>query len=157
MKVVEGDITDLKLLSDNDIGAIVHGANIRSTMGAGLALQIRRKFPEAFYADQDFEKTPEQRLGDFSCAEVTYIPEGDIYSKKLVIANLYQQDLYPPVLQPAMLEKSLTKFSNLVKQPIAVPWGIGCGLAMGDWDEVKPMVENILKDSTAIWVKFDEA
>ena len=30
---------------------------------------------------------------------------------------------------------------------VAFPWGIGCGLAGGDWNIVKPMIENVFENT----------
>ena len=63
---------------------IVHGANCFNTMGAGIAGQIARKYPQAYKADADFEIPVGSinRLGTFSYTSI---------EKKGVIINAYTQ------------------------------------------------------------------
>lgn len=159
METIKGDITDTELLFKLRVNIIAHGCNIRSIMGAGVALQIRNKFPEAYQADVEFDKKDTNRLGDYSIAEHRYMVDGRLFPLSLGIANLYQQDLYnsdnQTPLQIDKLEKALIKLrKNNPRSKIALPAFIGCGLARGDWSVVKPMVESVLGDN-AVWIQFE--
>ena len=61
MKKVYGDLIEMAEHGDFDV--IVHGCNCFCTMGAGIALQIKHHFPEAYYADCDYSKKLQVNLG----------------------------------------------------------------------------------------------
>ena len=46
--------------------AIIHQANCQTTMGSGIAKQIREKYPEAFEADCRTTRGDITKLGSFS-------------------------------------------------------------------------------------------
>jgi O-acetyl-ADP-ribose deacetylase (regulator of RNase III) len=155
MKIIEGSITDKKLLGQNGIDTIAHGCNIHSTMGAGVALSIKHTFPVAYQADIDFPIEESKRLGKYSVG--VHKVWGDYNIEPIKIVNLYQQTLGGKTpLQIDKLEMALTSFvSQNVFNKIALPWQIGCGLAGGDFSVVKPMIEKILEPYDAVWIKFN--
>lgn len=155
MEIIEGSITDKKLLGQNSIDTIAHGCNIHSTMGAGVALSIKHTFPEAYQADIDFPVEESKRLGKYSVG--IHNKWGDYNIKPIKIVNLYQQTLGgKKPLQIDMLDEALTSF---VKEnefgKIAIVHGIGCHLAGGDWSVVQPMIEKILQPYDAVWIKYN--
>ena len=68
MKTIRGNLLDLALEGRFDV--IVHGCNCQCAMGAGIALAIRKVFPEAFAADGSTAKGDRNKLGTFSFASV---------------------------------------------------------------------------------------
>ena len=81
MQIVKGDL--LALAKQGLFDIVVHGANCQSTMNSGIARQIREQFPQAFYADLDDRRTPENKLGTCTYA---YIDDYDF-----TIVNAYTQ------------------------------------------------------------------
>jgi O-acetyl-ADP-ribose deacetylase (regulator of RNase III) len=160
MKVIKGDITDLNLLYDYGIGAIVHGCNIRGIMGSGLAKTIKEKFPVAYEADKTFPLIAEQRYGKFSCATFSYVTKYNTFIEHLKIGNLYQQDLddVTPRLKLHYLLEALESFIKEYPEKIlGIPYKIGCGLAGGNWEEVRTAIENVVNRNgvKAYWVDFN--
>lgn len=140
--IVEGD------LLKSDCNIIAHQANCKSTMGSGIAVQIKKLYPEACRADHDFHLPPQKRLGKFSVAK-TYSQNGEI-----LIGNLYGQydyGTYQVQTNYAALENALTDFIEYIaKGPytklntkIGLTYNIGCGLAGGDWTVVKEIIEKV--------------
>jgi O-acetyl-ADP-ribose deacetylase (regulator of RNase III) len=140
LKVVDGNL----LLSNCQVMA--HQANCFSTMGAGIAKQIAVKWPAVVKADSDYYPTaPFDKLGKVSRALV----EGD----KLMIYNLYGQYNYGAGKQQTNYE-ALTRavrmmFEELKQLPmfkqlrIGVPYGMGCGLAGGNWTTVQGILNDL--------------
>lgn len=127
MQIVGGDILAI------DKGIIVHQVNCKKAMGAGLALQIRKKYPQHF---ADFLST-EPKLGNIVTTRI---------NDNLYIVGVYGQDGYGRTgryTNYSALHAGLVKANMLANQkqlPIFVPFGIGCGLAGGDWDRVADII-----------------
>lgn len=142
VKVYNGDITECNA----DI--IAHQTNCYFVMGAGVALAIKRKWPivyEKYKQLGDSEKKKSYKwLGTCQLVEI---------DQNRYVANLFGQDECGggqcftdyDALKEALEElRRYVNYSGL--KTIAFPWKIGCGLAGGDWDIVKPMIEDIFKD-----------
>lgn len=137
MKIVCGDI-----LSVNH-GVIVHQVNCKKVMGAGLALAIRRKYPKHF-ADY-IGNEPE--LGD--------IVTTSIYNG-LHIIGVYGQYSYGRggrYTNYSSLYAGLAKANSFAAQkklPLYIPFGIGCGLAGGDWEMVQKIINRAAPNSIIV-------
>lgn len=68
MNTVSGDL--LQLAVDGHFDVIIHGCNCQCQMGKGIALAIKRRFPEAYAADCRTAKGDVAKLGTISVAEV---------------------------------------------------------------------------------------
>jgi O-acetyl-ADP-ribose deacetylase (regulator of RNase III) len=138
-------------LLKSDCTVIAHQANCFSTMGAGIAKQITNIYPHAKRADQCFPHTPEERLGKCSIA---YIPE-----KPIIVFNLYGQYGYGrngvftnyDALTSAV-EEMFSNLSTLHSRPmfssfppikVGMPYGMGAGLAGGDFERIHSIVGSI--------------
>lgn len=121
---------------------IIHQANCFATMGAGIAAQIRMRYPEVLEEDRNFYIPigSKERLGNFSRC---------MTRNNKVIYNLYGQYNYGRGRQTDYLAftNSLKKIfgdinkSGLSNKKIGIPHLIGCGLAGGDWKIVKRIIE----------------
>ena len=128
-------------LLKSDCTVIMHQANCFSTMGAGIAKSIAKLYPEAKVADKGYQGKPKEKLGKFSMATV----------EKVTIVNLYGQfhfGAHKKQTNYEMLEKAIDIFfefaiknNNINLEKVGVPYKIGCGLAGGDWDVVKKILE----------------
>ena len=127
---------------------IIHGCNCYHKMGAGVAKQIKEKWPEAYDADLRTPLGPE-KLGDWS--EYT-TPEGK------TIVNFYTQDRYGKVYyESGLIRRDLFEYDfffegmkNLVVwfdgvQDIAMP-RIGAGLAGGNWLKIEYLLNEVNKE-----------
>lgn len=142
---VKGDL----LQSDCDI--LLQQSNCKSTMGSGIAKQIKEKFPEVYNADCDSPLKPTQKLGHYTFAEVQ---NG---SKMIEVVNLYGQLNYGrekkcytdyEALRSAIfsyLENLQIRKGNLTNMKIGVPKYMGCARAGGDWNVVKDILEDTCK------------
>jgi O-acetyl-ADP-ribose deacetylase (regulator of RNase III) len=151
MKKIQGNLLDFP----NGINMIFHSANTENIMGAGIARQIRERYPQAYKADSDlFIPKGRKRLGYYSQALVS----GDSEDCKLVV-NLYSQRLGEDsvwgcptnyfALRDALrscLHDRIT-FSGHYDEPICgFPFGMGCGLGGGDWKIVEYIIRETLQE-----------
>ena len=114
-------------------GVIVHQVNNKHVMGAGLAKQLRAKYPQHY---ADYLRQP-LNLGDVVAT---------LINKNLVVCGLVAQDGYGRDKCYTVynaLAKSLmkvNKLATLANKPVYIPYGIGCGLAGGDWSIVESLI-----------------
>jgi O-acetyl-ADP-ribose deacetylase (regulator of RNase III) len=132
-------------LLDSSAPVIAHGCNCFNTMGAGVALAIRNKYPLAYQADLETVKGDRNKLGTFTKAQVE--PEKIVYN----LYTQYSMGTHKIQLDYQALENSFEAMVKDIKQNrslrspiIAIP-RIGCGLAGGNWDVVKEIIEGIAK------------
>jgi O-acetyl-ADP-ribose deacetylase (regulator of RNase III) len=151
MKTIEGNLLDFP----NGINMIFHQANTENVMGAGIAKQIRERYPEAYKVDKDYYVPKgKPRLGHYTQALIN----GDSKEHKLVV-NLYGQRLgensiwgFPTnyfALRDALKSylNDHTAFFSHYKAPICgFPYEMGCGLGGGDWKIVESIIEESLTE-----------
>lgn len=154
---IRGDI--IKMAKEGHFGAIIQGCNCQHNMGAGLALQIAKEFPEAEIADKNFINPT---MGDFSWAkslEYNFViynlysqfwygkPYGHTYALNSNIYNFdTQKNRYNAI------RKGLKRINNLCSGKIIGVPKIGCGLAGGNWDIVSQIVKEELTDCMITFV-----
>lgn len=113
-------------------------------MGAGLALQIKRKYPEVYNQYKDIAH-PNMR------GKVQVV---DTSNPKLKVANVFGQVGYGVIKQQteySLLESALNELSDLIGDEVVYfPKGIGCGLAGGDWEVVSGIISRIFHDAVIV-------
>lgn len=146
-KEIDGDL--LKLAKEGKFDIIGHGCNCKKIMGAGIAKQVKDQFPGAYKADQRFAFSPVNRLGNFSIYSVN--PE----EGRFTILNIYTQYSPGPDLSYAALELALFKMTLVFKRgnKIGLP-RIGCGIAGGDWEIVKEIIQRVLSEYDVTIVNY---
>lgn len=84
LKIVTGNLITM---ANNDglFDVIVHGCNCFHTMGAGIALQVAKTFPNAFNADKETGYGDWMKLGSYSVGEQL----GN--SGSVIVINAYTQ------------------------------------------------------------------
>ena len=83
MKRVRGDLIDMALKGCFDV--ILHGCNCQNAMGAGIALSVKKIFPEAYAADCKTVRGDRNKLGTISTATVRRS------GRDITIVNAYTQ------------------------------------------------------------------
>lgn len=133
MKYMEGDL--LKLAQTGHFDVIIHGCNTQHCMGAGIALQIRTQYPEAYAAD-----CKEQRyLGEISVS-------GCSRSRNFVIVNAYTQNQPGPDATLTAIEKCFIAIKNTYGNSnlrFGIPL-IGCGLGGLSKEDVIPVIDKAM-------------
>ena len=137
MQIIGGNLLEVPR------GILGHQVNCVKRMGAGLALQIRRKWPPVYEAFRQEE--PE--LGKVLLVEV---------GEDLHVANLYaqwgvgrtgRQTDYPARTQ---CRQQVQAWSQQLHLPVYLPEYLGCGLAGGDWEGVYGIIARTGPEATLV-------
>lgn len=141
MKTIKGNLLDQK-------GILCHQVNLHGVMGAGLALQIRQKWPSAH---DDYVRYCRKgaALGDVVFSQVD---EG------VVVAHIFCQMGYFQDGSATDYDSYPAAFAHIDDEAfpgvsIFIPHGIGCGIAGGDWNIILPIIEEHCPNATI--VKFE--
>ncbi len=163
---IEGNL--ITLAQKGRYTEISHGANCFCVMGAGIAPQIAKAFPEAEEADNDTIRGDKSKLGDLTFADVM------CHDQALTVYNLYTQygtrgraegipDIDYSALRMAFMKvnadvaklkgnqrrhnssrSSYYDYAGLT-QLLGIPQ-IGAGLAGGDWDIISKIINEVTPD-----------
>ena len=150
MKLEKGNLITKALKGQFDV--IVHGCNCFNKMGAGIALEMKRIFPEAYYEDCKTMKGNKLKLGKISYVEVE---RNDI---KFTIVNAYIQYHYGGY-KPNVDYHAVRSCMKLIKNKfsgkrIGFPM-IGAGLAGGEWGKISKIIEEELINENITIVFFE--
>lgn len=167
-KEITGNLITLALEGEFDV--IAHGCNSFCNMGAGIAPQMAKAFgADRFPMEDDKYKGKINKLGciDYKGFEIVDGKANLLLNGSdnvdLYVVNMYSQYHYgrnhsDGVTMPIDYEAltlGLRKMNHEFKgKHIGLPL-IGCGLAGGDWDVVKVMFQNELKDCKVTVVHYD--
>lgn len=152
MKTIQGDL--IKLAKEGYFDVIVHGCNCMCKMGAGIAKQIKKNFPEAYEADRVTEKGLKEKLGTCSVANCK------IETGHLIVVNAYTQFDYRgrgEKINYNALEKCirwiLNKYSGM---KVGMP-RIGTGLGGGDWEKIEKTIKDAdtNENVTVVTLRYD--
>ncbi|KTF59863.1 MULTISPECIES: macro domain-containing protein [Bacillus amyloliquefaciens group] len=149
-----GDI----LMATEDI--ICHQVNCKGVMGAGLAKQIRNKYPKCYVEYKEY-------VGKWGY-DATVLLGGVYYYRDKsgkVIANLFGQNGFERENQQTDYTSLRRAFHNVKGnvtgiddqyggKSVAIPYGIGCGLAGGNWDVVQEIIDEVFVDYGVSVYKF---
>lgn len=163
IQIIQGNLLELAENGTWDI--IGHGCNTQGIMGAGIALQIARKWPACAIIDKQYHNEahdPNQLMGTWS-AHIEHLTslEDDPEDKWLTILNLYTQ-MWPGIPSPGCgIPFDYNAFSLILKKinyqfkgkSIGLPW-IGCGLAGADKMIVKAEIGSYLSDMNVTIVEY---
>ena len=140
---IKGDLIDLALKGKFDV--IAHGCNCFNKQKSGIAKQMSKVFDtDAFELETDY-------YGDINkLGQLEYEDKGN----DLTVVNCYTQYKYGKNHKDGdtnprdydAITLCMRKINHLFKgKHIGLP-KIGCGLAGGDWNIVKKIIEHELKD-----------
>jgi len=133
MNLVSGNLLDLA--DQGQFDAIMHGCNCFGVMGAGIALQIANRYPDARTADLHTVKGDPGKLGTYTLG----------LHKGLLIINVYSQysmaqsggDVFEYLAFQRALDRIAERWGHL---RIGLPM-IGMGLAGGDSQRILGMID----------------
>ena len=142
LKIINGN------LLDSDCQYIAHQCNCYSKRGAGLASAIFKAFPWAdVYSNRSERGNDAALFGSISV-------HGDPKQGQRYVINIYGQ-LKPGKPSPGRdsaasrlgaFSKALDQIAALPElKSIGFPYGIGYGLAGGDWNEYERLLEKFAK------------
>lgn len=137
------------------IDILIHGCNCFHTMGGGLALEVRHRFPEAYEADCKTKIADRNKLSTHSFAYVKHISP----MANLKVINLYTQFNYGMHCRMTSYDAIAYGLENLINHgglthknlakggaTVGIPYMLGCGLGVGSWAIVEPIIYHTMKD-----------
>ena len=133
--IVDGDA--VQALREGSIDVLGHQVNLDGAMGAGIARQIARAWPAVVPAYHHALATHALTLGRMQTFEVApgrWIAHlaGQLHPQRAGIATDY------PALQTALI--TYADWAHAHQWRAGLPYGIGCGLAGGDWAIVSTLI-----------------
>ena len=149
MNVITGDL--LRFALDGRFDVIVHGCNCQCAMGKGIALSIKRQFPEAYEADLRTAKGDRAKLGTISTAEIERPPA------RFTVVNAYTQFHWRGEGVLADYDAIRSAFGAVKRQFAGQRIGhprIGAGLAKGDWNTIAAIIDEVLTGEDHTLVEF---
>jgi O-acetyl-ADP-ribose deacetylase (regulator of RNase III) len=151
-KEITGDLIKLALKGEFDV--IAHGCNCFCIQEAGIASQMNK-----YFKTQDEDKFLLETMnyqGDINkLGQIEYFPILIHSINKMInVINCYTQFLPGKNLDYAALELCFKKINYLFpEQHLGLPQ-IGCGIAGGDWQIVKKLIENHLYNVNVTIVNY---
>lgn len=119
---------------------IAHVVNCKGVMGAGVARNIKATYPQVFKTYQQACTTVNTSKDLLGVVQGVAVPERTVF-------NMFAQDTYGykgQHLNYSAFKTCCKKINAFCKKhnikEIAMPYGIGCGLAGGDWDTVLKII-----------------
>lgn len=160
---IEGDL--IKLATKAHFDVIAHGCNCFCQMGAGLAPQMAQAFqcndPEKYPSECSDRAGDMLKLGNIETYS-WYVFDEEGNRKRLDVVNAYTQYRYgrnhadgeQNPFNYAAFEMCMKKMNYRFKDKhIGLPQ-IGAGLAGGDWEKIKQIIKDELKDCTVTIVIY---
>ena len=126
---------------------MVHCANLYHTFGAGIAKQIKIKYPSAYQADCETPKGSEKKLGTYSSSHENDKSIYNLYGQ-VGIGNdgdpLKRNCRYDHIHDAMWLVcEYIVDTKGNSPYILGIPHGMGCGLAGGEWSIVYSILEFI--------------
>lgn len=132
---------------------IVQQVNCMGVMGAGLALQIKRKYP---WVERQYKEV---------CQHYQYRDRGSMLGlvqfcsnaeHEPIVANFFAQVRYGRGIRQTdyaafsrCVQNLAIHLNNLGRDLlVAIPYGIGCGLAGGDWGTISTILARGLENTS---------
>lgn len=135
MKILNED------LLNQPTGLIVHGVNCQGVMGKGIALSIKKKYPQVFTDYKQYYNNNTNLLGNVIYTKI---------NEELIICSMFIQEFYGNDKRQYVNYNALElgfltieydlEESNKSDWVVKIP-KIGCGLAGGDWNIVSKILE----------------
>ena len=145
MKEIKGNL--FKHINEFDV--VIHGCNCFSKMGAGFAKQIREKYPIAYEVDKNSSLSPNSKLGKITHTGHLTTP---------TIVNAYTQLNWQGknnIDYDAVKSSMKHVKSNFAGKKMVMPL-IGAGLAGGDWNIIKKIIEDELAGEDVTVVIYED-
>lgn len=140
----------ITLAQKGEFDVIGHGCNCFCRMGAGIAPQMAKAFGvDKLPLESEENKGLKSKLGKIDYVVLDSVIAVNIYSQY----NWKQTPTHKP-LDLEALTKALKEMNEVFKgKHIGLPQ-IGCGLAGGNWEEVREIIKAELKDCEVTIVIF---
>lgn len=150
ISIISGDLLQAKE------AAICHQVNCQNVMGSGVAKAIFTKWPEVKTEYHRFcnGRRPRDLLGRIQVVNLSEFSAGD----KVVINIFGQLNCGHDKICYTRYDALETAFDEINRvdefKSLAFPYGFGCGLAGGNWQQVERlMLEHLFNVDVTIYMK----
>ena len=157
MKIVE----KIGNILESESNVICHQVNCQAAMGSGLAKAIRWKYPivyEQYTSFLDNNYIRDASGLKLNTSEFLGLCQLVKVDENKYVANIFGQDRYGKepgvvytnyhaVLISLYNLKRLVLFGNYNIKSIAFPYGMGAGLAGGDWNVIYNLITGVFQDT----------
>ena len=131
---------------------IAHGVNCKNVMGSGVAKALFEKWPQVKISYHEWFKN--RGFNEYGSKDSDYLGITDYVDcgEKIVINCFTQEDYLPRGLCHLDYKALRMCFQSIVNsniKEVAIP-KIGCGLAGGDWEKVKSIINDVTGDKTKV-------
>lgn len=144
MIIIKGSITDVTE------GIVVHQVNCRNRIGAGVSGAIIKKWPKV---ELEFHRLSQKTAPVHLLGQTQFIKISEPIMENqhgLTIVNLFSQLNYGNSTKTGVVYTDIKALvTNILKicyenpnVPVYIPYGIGCGLAGADWNEVSSWLKD---------------
>jgi O-acetyl-ADP-ribose deacetylase (regulator of RNase III) len=140
MEFIKGDLVEAFI--SGKVNVLGHQANCFNTMGAGIALQIKNKLPDAYAADCRTLKGDRRKLGTLSYAVIGRGIVFNLYGQFKFHSTKRQTDY--DALRNSLKLMAIKLMPKQASCKIGLP-KLGCGLAGGDWAIVSQIISDELQ------------
>lgn len=147
-------ITKVGNLMNVTAGHIVHGCNARGVMGSGVALAVKRKFPEAYDNYMHWHENGSLQLGK---AYPVYVSTG------LFVWNAITQEGFGSPTRNTSYDAIATCFEEInskigthggvdeIPNEIHIPM-IGAARGGGNWEIIREIIEQTVTYPVTLWL-----
>ena len=147
----KGNLLDVKS------GIIAHGVNCQGVMGSGVALAVKKKWPNVFLRYQKLCAANTAPTKSF-LGYVQFVSSIEDYAGTEdfpVIANCFTQDRYGTDKRHVDYDAVALCFFTLNYRSglyghLNIP-KIGAGLGGGDWSVIESIIKSEYKDDVTVW------
>lgn len=133
---------------DSEADAFVNPVNSKGTMGKGIALEFKKRFPEYFPPYKHACDVGKLRPGNLLFVQITVLPEY-FGCKKPAVIMFPTKNHWRGKSRIEWIEKGLDFLRKHYREwrlnSIAMPQ-LGCGLGGLEWDQVEPLIEKYFKN-----------
>jgi len=151
MNVIRGNLITLAKSSVYDV--MIHGCNCFNTMNSGVAKDVKENFPKAWLMDQATLKGDRTKLGSYSHH---YYPDRH---HGLQVINAYTQYNYGRGLMADYdaIDEVFKKIGEIyIGSDLNIIYPrVGAGLAGGEWEIIKEIIDKRLMDCHHTLIDFD--
>lgn len=140
-------------LLDVTEGLIAHQVNLQGVMGAGLAKQIRDRYPIVYKQYRTAVQLKQLKLG--SVQIVSPIADNNFWVANIAAQVDYGREPGKCYTNYEAIAKALSWLRDwqvFASQPVYLPYLMGAGLAGGDWSVIERLIQEKLP--TAIILKL---
>lgn len=121
---------------------IVHQVNVQGIMGGGVARQLANRYINLEKEYSEFCRLYNNDYNKLKGKVFKIMLEGKI------IMNMFSQkenfDTDYEAMKIALEE--IKEYAKSFKLSVTIPYGIGCGIAKGDWNIVHKIIEEVFND-----------